>query len=123
MGRFARPRVAIVDDDPFVRLALANLLRVEGLDVVAALPAGEAAVPALAMLDPDLAIVGVDPTAVLLRRITAALPCRRVLVLAPSGRDADVPHAGAYGRLRRESTVDELVERVREALGVTADPP
>lgn len=109
MPRFARPRVAIVDDDPLLRLALTTLLRQEGMEVVAALPAGPAAVPALAELEPELAIVGVDPAAGLLRHIAATLPSCRAFVLD--------------GRLRGEVTVDELIERVREALGVTADPP
>ncbi len=61
-GATAQPlRVLLVDDHDVTRAVIGALLRTEGLDVVADVPAGEQAVAAAEAFDPNVAIVDVSP--------------------------------------------------------------
>ncbi|HEX6527630.1 MAG TPA: response regulator [Streptosporangiaceae bacterium] len=54
-------RILIVDDHEVFRAACRALLRTEGIDVIADVPAGDEAIAAAVELRPDVAIVDVTP--------------------------------------------------------------
>ncbi|HEV7825744.1 MAG TPA: response regulator transcription factor [Mycobacteriales bacterium] len=114
------PRVLVVDDHPMWRDAVARDLGDAGLDVVGTAPDGAAAVRIAAAVHPDVVVMdlqlpecsGVEAT----RRILAALPATRVLVLSASGETGDVldaVKAGATGYLVKSASAGELLEAVR----------
>ena len=56
-------RIMIIDDHEITRAACRALLRTEGADVVADMPAGDEALAAAATLRPDVVVVDVSPAA------------------------------------------------------------
>jgi DNA-binding NarL/FixJ family response regulator len=113
-------RVLVVDDHPMWRDAVARDLGEAGLDVVGTAADGAAAVRIAAAVRPDVVLMdlqlpecsGVEAT----RRILAALPGTRVLVLSASGEADDVldaVKAGATGYLVKSASAAELLEAVR----------
>ena len=109
-------RVVIADDHPFYREGLAGLLRKSGIDVVASVPNGSAAVAAVATHEPDVVLMDLDmPTmsgVEATRRITLEAPGTRVVVLSVSTHESDVTDAilaGASGYVLKESAVEEVV--------------
>jgi DNA-binding NarL/FixJ family response regulator len=113
-------RVVLVDDHPVYRLGLAKLLREQGIDVVADVSNGEAAIPAAEELAPDVLVMdlrmpgmsGLEAT----RRVTERAPATRVLVLSVSAQEADVTEAllaGAMGYVLKEQPVEEIVAGIR----------
>lgn len=116
-------RVVIVDDHPFYRDGLAELLTASGVEVVAAVPTGEAALTAVDELAPDVVVMdlnlpgisGIDAT----RRLAVIAPATRVLVLTVSAQEADVTDAivaGASGYVLKEAPVEEVVAGIRAAV-------
>ena len=80
-------RILIVDDHEVFRAACRALLRTEGMDVIADVPAGSTAIPTAIALRPELAIVDVTPaddTAMGIVRQLAALPDPPAIVLTSS---------------------------------------
>ena len=53
-------RVVLVDDHPVYRAGLTRLLRESGVDVVAELPNGEAALQAVEELAPDVVVMDLN---------------------------------------------------------------
>jgi DNA-binding NarL/FixJ family response regulator len=115
-------RVVLVDDHPVYRAGLARLLRESGVDVIAELPNGEAALEAVEELAPDVVVMdlnmpgmsGLEAT----RRLVAQSPATRVLVVSVSAQEADVTDAilaGASGYILKESPVEEVVAGIRAA--------
>jgi DNA-binding NarL/FixJ family response regulator len=115
-------RIVLVDDHPVYRAGLARLLRESGLDVIAELPNGEAALQAVEDLAPDVVVMdlnmpgmsGLEAT----RRLVAQSPATRVLVVSVSAQEADVTDAilaGASGYILKESPVEEVVAGIRAA--------
>jgi DNA-binding NarL/FixJ family response regulator len=115
-------RVVLVDDHPVYRAGLARLLRESGVDVVAEVPNGEAALGAVEELAPDVVVMdlnmpglsGLEAT----RRLVAQSPATRVLVVSVSAQEADVTDAilaGASGYILKESPVEEVVAGIRAA--------
>jgi DNA-binding NarL/FixJ family response regulator len=115
-------RVVLVDDHPVYRAGLARLLRESGLDVIAELPNGEAALEAVEEMAPDVVVMdlnmpgmsGLEAT----RRLVAQSPATRVLVVSVSAQEADVTDAilaGASGYILKESPVEEVVAGIRAA--------
>jgi DNA-binding NarL/FixJ family response regulator len=113
-------RVMVVDDHPMWRDAVARDLGEAGLDVVATAPDGVAAVRIATAVRPEVVVMdlhlpelsGVEAT----RRIVAALPATRVLVLSASGEAGDVLEAvkaGATGYLLKSAGAGELLGAVR----------
>jgi DNA-binding NarL/FixJ family response regulator len=113
-------RVMVVDDHPMWRDAVARDLGAAGLDVVATAADGAAAVRIGQAVRPDVVLMdlqlpelsGVEAT----RRLLAALPATRVLVLSASGEADDVLEAvkaGATGYLVKSASAGELLEAVR----------
>jgi DNA-binding NarL/FixJ family response regulator len=114
--------VVIADDHPFYRQGLGLLLRERGIDVVAEVPNGEAAIRAAEELAPDVVVMdlnmpglsGLEAT----RRLTAQAPATRVLVLSVSAHEADVTEAiiaGASGYVLKDGPVEEVVTAIQAA--------
>jgi DNA-binding NarL/FixJ family response regulator len=115
-------RVVIADDHPFYRDGLAKLLLANGIDVVAQVANGEAAIKAVAETAPDVVVMdlnmpgmsGLEAT----RKLTAEAPHARVLVLSVSAQEFDVTEAilaGASGYVLKERPVEEVVAGIRAA--------
>lgn len=120
MDGIAPIRLVVADDHPVVRGGLVALLRtLPGLEVVGEAADGEAAVREAQLNRPDLVLMdvrmpgidGVEAT----RRIRAAVPEVRVLVLTMYDDDATVftaMQAGAQGYLLKEAEQDDIVRAV-----------
>jgi DNA-binding NarL/FixJ family response regulator len=114
-------RILVADDHPVVRGGLVALLRtIEGLEVVGEASDGATAVREAQLTRPDVVLMdvrmpdldGVEAT----RRIRAAVPATRVLMLTMYDDDATVytaMQAGAQGYLLKEAEQDEIVRAVR----------
>ncbi len=114
-------RILVADDHPVVRGGLVALLRtIDGIDVVGEAADGAAAVREAQLTHPDVVLMdvrmpgldGVEAT----RRIRAAVPDTRVLMLTMYDDDATVftaMQAGAQGYLLKEAEQDEIVRAVR----------
>jgi DNA-binding NarL/FixJ family response regulator len=115
-------RVVVADDHPYYRRGLVRSLRARGIDVVAEVPNGAAAIHAVEQTAPDVVVMdlkmpgmsGFEAT----RRLTARAPESRVIVLSVSNDEEDVSDAvlaGACGYVLKESPVDEVVAGIRAA--------
>jgi DNA-binding NarL/FixJ family response regulator len=114
-------RILVADDHPVVRGGLVALLRsIAGFAVVGEAADGESAVREAQLERPDVVLMdvrmpgidGIEAT----RRIRAAVPETRVLVLTMYDDDATVftaMQAGAQGYLLKEAEQDEIVRAVR----------
>jgi DNA-binding NarL/FixJ family response regulator len=114
-------RILVADDHPVVRGGLVALLRtIDGIEVVGEVADGAAAVREAQLTHPDVVLMdvrmpdldGVEAT----RRIRAAVPSTRVLMLTMYDDDATVftaMQAGAQGYLLKEAEQDEIVRAVR----------
>jgi DNA-binding NarL/FixJ family response regulator len=113
-------QVVLVDDHHVYRQGLAHLLRRQGIDVVADVANGEAAIRAAEELLPDVVVMdlsmpgmsGLEAT----RQVTELAPASRVLVLSVSAEEADVTEAllaGAMGYVLKEQPVEEIVAGIR----------
>jgi DNA-binding NarL/FixJ family response regulator len=125
-------RVLVADDHPIVRAGIVALLsEADGIEVVDAVPDGEAAVAAAVAHRPDVVLMdlrmpGIDGTAAT-GRITAALPETRVVVLTTYESDdaiLDAITAGASGYLLKAAPEAEILAGVRSvASGGTVMAP
>ena len=117
-------RVVIADDHPFYRDGLAKLLTANGIEVLAQVANGEAALRAVEQDPPDVVVMdlnmpgmsGLEAT----RRLTEQAPHTRVLVLSVSAQEADVTEAimaGASGYVLKERPVEEVVAGIQAAAG------
>jgi DNA-binding NarL/FixJ family response regulator len=120
--------VVLADDHPFYREGLAALLRKSGVDVVASVPNGTAAIAAVAKHRPDVVLMDLDmpgmPGVDATRRITLEAPATRVVVLSVSTQESDVTEAilaGASGYVLKESPIEEIVDGLHAA--VAGDAP
>jgi DNA-binding NarL/FixJ family response regulator len=116
-------RVLLVDDHQLVRAGLAGLIdAADDLEVCGQAADGEQAVAAALADPPDVVLMdlsmpvldGVEAT----RRLLAALPTARVLVLtsfAETARVQDALRAGAVGYLLKDSEPETLLAAVRSA--------
>ncbi len=112
----------LADDHPFYREGLARLLEQSGIDVVAVVGNGDAAIRAVADAAPDVVVMdlnmpgmsGLEATRILSQRS----PASRVLVLSVSAQAEDVTEAvlsGACGYVLKEAPVEEVVAGIRAA--------
>ena len=117
-----RPRVLLADDHPMMLAGLRKLLEPE-LAVVGTVTDGRALAAATERLLPDLVITdlempgldGIEAT----RRLQAALPLVRVLILSIHAEPSYVRAAfaaGAWGYLTKTSAPEEIEHAVREVL-------
>jgi DNA-binding NarL/FixJ family response regulator len=115
-------RVLIADDHARYREHLVQLLRTSGIDVVAAVPDGEAAIRGVEETAPDVVVMdlnmpgltGLEAT----QRLSEQAPASRVLVLTVSAQEADVMEAflaGASGYVLKDGPADEVVHGIRLA--------
>lgn len=115
-------RLLIVDDHPVFREGLAHTLAAEGeFQVVAQAGDGEAAIAAWQRHKPDVTLMDVSMFGVngieAVRRLVAATPAARVLMLTSSEEQADVVaalEAGAAGYITKTVRFDELLAAIRE---------
>lgn len=117
-------RVLIVDDHALFRRGLAQLLLAEeGIEVVGEGEDGEDAVRRAEELAPDVVLMdvrmprtsGIEAT----RRLAAALPAARILMLTVSDEEDDLYEAikaGAAGYLLKEVSIDEVADAVRAVM-------
>jgi NarL family two-component system response regulator LiaR len=115
-------RLLIADDHHIVRKGLKVLLATEkDMQVVGEAENGAEAVEKAAALEPDVILMdivmpemdGIEAT----RRITAARPESRILVLTSFAADDKVfpaVKAGALGYLLKDSTPEQLLEAIRQ---------
>jgi DNA-binding NarL/FixJ family response regulator len=113
--------VLVADDQAMIRVGLRKILEAEAdLSVVGEAGDGEDAVAEARLLRPDVVLMdirmpvldGIEAT----RRIVAALPSTRVLVLTTFGLDTyvfDSLRAGASGFMLKDAPPEELVAAVR----------
>ena len=113
--------VLVADDQAMIRVGLRKILEAEAdLGVVAEAADGEDAVAEARRLQPDVVLMdirmpvldGIEAT----RRIVAAQPTARVLVLTTFGLDTyvfDALRAGASGFMLMDAPPEELVAAVR----------
>lgn len=116
-------RLVLVDDHPVVRAGLRSLLEQAGMEVVAEAGSAAEAERAVALTDPDVVCMdlalgdgpdGVECT----RRLLAADPTRRVLILTTFDTHADILRAieaGAAGYLLKDAEPDRLVGAIEAA--------
>ncbi len=116
-------RVVLAEDHPVVRVGLEELLGSEpGIDVVAAVGDGAAAVSAVAECEPDVVLLdvsmpeldGIEAT----RRIVAAETDARIVILTASAERETILRAidaGALGYMLKDSPPDDLLEGIRAA--------
>jgi DNA-binding NarL/FixJ family response regulator len=124
-------RVVLADDHAFYRDGLAEILAMEGINVVAQVPNGEAAVDAAVELAPDVVVMdlnmptisGVEAT----RLVRDRAPACRVVMLTVSADDEDVIDAivaGANGYVLKDGPVEEIAAAIRAvALGQSLVTP
>lgn len=115
-------RVFLTDDHPIVRRGISDLLGTEpGIELVGEATNGRDAVTAVADLKPDVVLMdlvmpemdGIEA----IRRITAAQPEAKILVLTSFATDDKVfpaIKAGALGYLIKDTGPDELVAAIRK---------
>jgi DNA-binding NarL/FixJ family response regulator len=124
-------RVLLVDDHDVFRHGLAQLLRDEGLDVVAEASGGEAGVRLAGELAPDVVLMdlsmpGMDGVAAT-RALAATADAPRVVVLTLSDDDASMLEAllaGAAGYVVKDAPLEQIVGAVRAAAaGDAVIPP
>ncbi len=116
-------RLMLVDDQSLFREALRTLLALqEDFDIVAEAENGERAVALAKAHKPDVILMdlrmpvmgGVEAT----RRVLAAMPAARVVVLTTFEEDEEIfeaMRAGALGYLLKACSADKLCESVRAA--------
>jgi two-component system, NarL family, response regulator DesR len=114
-------RVAIAEDQEMVLGALAALLeRAEGIQVVAQIRNGRAALEAVATHQPDVLIVDIEMPEMSGLEVAGRLkghPSVRVIVLTTFARTGYLRRAmdaGAYGYLLKDSPARELADAVRK---------
>jgi DNA-binding NarL/FixJ family response regulator len=113
-------RVVLADDHAFFRDGLARILSDAGIEVVAQVANGEAALQAAAEHAPDVVVMdlrmpglsGLEAT----RRLHQRAPACRVLVLTVSDSEADVIDAvvaGASGYVLKDGPMEEVIAAVQ----------
>jgi DNA-binding NarL/FixJ family response regulator len=112
--------VLVVDDHPIWRDAAARTLTEAGFRVAGTAGSGAQALRVAAAIRPDVVLLDLNlpdhPGAEVTRRLLAALPSVRVLMLSASGERQDVLDAvtaGASGYLLKSAEVRDLVDAVR----------
>ncbi|GAA1610486.1 response regulator [Actinoplanes couchii] len=116
-------RVVLADDDSLIRAAIGMILRsADGIDLVAQVADGRAAVETVVRERPDVALLDIQMPVMdglaALREIRRAAPAVRVVVLTTFGQDeyvAQALDAGAAGFLLKESAAEELAYAIRAA--------
>jgi DNA-binding NarL/FixJ family response regulator len=113
-------RVLVADDHTLFRDGIASLLEAAGFEVVGQVGDGQAAVEAVADLEPDLVLLDITMPGLsgleALRQIKAAHAQAQVVMLTVSDDDEDLIEAirsGARGYLLKSLTADQFIDLVR----------
>jgi DNA-binding NarL/FixJ family response regulator len=113
-------RVVLADDHAFFRDGLARILSSAGIEVVAQVANGEAAVQAAVEHAPDVVVMDLNMPGVsglvATRRLHERVPACRVLVLTVSDSEADVIDAvvaGASGYVLKDGPLEEVIAAVQ----------
>ncbi len=114
----------VVDDHPMWRDAVARDLAEAGFEVAAAVGEGAQALRVAAAVRPDVVVLDLQlpdmPGVEVARRLLAAEPAPRVLILSASGEHPDVlaaVKAGASGYLVKSASRAEFLAAVRRTAG------
>jgi DNA-binding NarL/FixJ family response regulator len=111
--------VVLVDPESLIRLALAEVLRKGGLDLVGEAASGEAALAMVGELCPDVVLVDLKlpgiSGVVTIERLGLLAPASRVLVLTRSeqNRVVEAIVAGASGYILKSAPPEAIVTAVR----------
>jgi DNA-binding NarL/FixJ family response regulator len=111
--------VVLVDPESLIRLALAEVLRKGGLDLVGEAASGEAALAMVGELRPDVVLVDLKlpgiSGVVTIERLGLLAPASRVLVLTRSeqNRVVEAIVAGASGYILKSAPPEAIVTAVR----------
>jgi DNA-binding response OmpR family regulator len=116
-------KVLLVDDEEEFAAALAERLRLRGITVDTAYD-GEAALQKVSSYNPEVVVLdvmmpGIGGLAVL-QRIKAQQPATEVILLTGKGSTRDGIEGmrlGAYDYLVKPVQIDELISKMREAIG------
>jgi DNA-binding NarL/FixJ family response regulator len=116
-------RLLLIDDHPVMRAGLANLLTSEpGFDIAGQANDGLQGVQLWRALQPDVCLLDITMQGIdgieTLRRIRAADPTARVVMLTSSEAPEDLAQAvaaGALGYVTKNVEHDELVQAIRSA--------
>jgi DNA-binding NarL/FixJ family response regulator len=115
-GEPGRLSVVIADDHPAYRGQLAIFLRDRGLDVVGEVGDGRAAIELSQAADPDVILMDLRMPLVsgfeAIRRLTRAVPDRRILAISAAALEDEVADAillGASGHLYKDRPLAELI--------------
>jgi DNA-binding NarL/FixJ family response regulator len=115
-------RVVIADDHPYYRRALGRMLRASGVDVVAEVGNGAAAVRAVSVTAPDVVLMdlympGLSGAAAA-RVIARRAPNTAVLMLSVFAEESEVVDAmvgGACGYVLKDRPIEEIVTAIDAA--------
>jgi DNA-binding NarL/FixJ family response regulator len=112
-------RVVLADDHAFYRDGLAQILAATGIEVVAQVADGRAAVDAAVELAPDVVVMDLNMPAVsgaeATRLVRDRAPACRVVVLTVSAKEEDVINAlvaGANGYVLKDGPIDEVTAAI-----------
>lgn len=120
-------RVLVVDDSPFMRMIVKNVLVPQGFEIVGEAADGRQAVDQYAALKPDLVTMdlvmpNLDGLGAL-KEIKGKDPAARVLMVTSAGQHSMVTEAmrqGAAGYVVKPFQADQMMTAVKQALGATA---
>lgn len=116
-------RVLLADDDPILRDGLAEVLDAQpGIEIVAVVADGGAALDAMTRYSVDVALLDVDMPGIdgihAAARITAGYPSTTVVMLTAFENDsflARALHVGAQGFLTKDIPVGQLAQLIQRA--------
>lgn len=130
-GMAATPRIVVADDHPAMLAAVAGVLEIQGLEVVARVADGRAALAAITAERPDVALLDVRMPHLtgieVARAVAKTVPETRVVLYTAFGDRALLGEsftAGVCGFVLKEAPVQDLVraiERVADG-GTYVDP-
>jgi two-component system, NarL family, nitrate/nitrite response regulator NarL len=110
--------VALVDDEPLIRMALAQALARGGLELVGEAATGEDAVELVVEMRPDVVLTDLELPAMsgvqVIEQLGVLAPASRVLVLTRSehNRVVEAIIAGAYGYILKSAPVEAIISAV-----------
>ena len=111
--------LVVVDDEPLIRVALAQALKAEGVDLVGEATDGEAAIELVVDLRPDVVLTDIRLPGIsgveVIERLGLLAPASRVLVLARTeqNRVVEAIIAGASGYILKTAPPEAIVAAVR----------
>lgn len=120
-------RVLIVDDSPFMRLLVKNVLVPNGFEVVGEAGDGSQAVEQYRALKPDfvtmdLAMPKMDGLAAL-KAIRAQDAAAKIFMVTSAGQHSimmEAAQAGSAGFIQKPFQADKMLATIRQALGVSS---